>query len=232
MINPANPFVITAAASSVALDSSRKAVTAFTVSNSLGRAVTARARVQYDKPDAAAWITLTGDAEVPFAVSQSHQYNIEIVVPPDAAPGAYSFRLDVVGVENPDEMASQGPSVSVEVPAPVAAAKGGLPSWWWIPVAAIVALLVGGVLAFVLLRGGGDEEPSAPARPQIRIGSTGPAVVELQNRLQELGFMLEADGMFGPVTQQRVRTFQQVNGLQVDGIVGPETWAALDAAEP
>ena len=77
------------------------------MSNALGRAITARARIQRDKPAALAWFSLAGDAEVPFAVSQSHQYNIQIEVPPDAAPGSYSFRLDVVGVENPDELASQ-----------------------------------------------------------------------------------------------------------------------------
>jgi peptidoglycan hydrolase-like protein with peptidoglycan-binding domain len=37
------------------------------------------------------------------------------------------------------------------------------------------------------------------------------------------------DGIFGPQTEQAVRSFQQGAGLGVDGIVGPRTWAALPA---
>lgn len=38
-----------------------------------------------------------------------------------------------------------------------------------------------------------------------------------------------ADGDFGPITQEEVRNFQTAEGIVVDGIVGPETWAALQA---
>ncbi len=36
-----------------------------------------------------------------------------------------------------------------------------------------------------------------------------------------------ADGIYGPGTETSVRNFQTVNGLTVDGVVGPETWGAL-----
>jgi peptidoglycan hydrolase-like protein with peptidoglycan-binding domain len=51
----------------------------------------------------------------------------------------------------------------------------------------------------------------------------------LQKRLLELGYRLPsgADGWFGPETEAAVKEFQRRNGLEVDGIVGPITWACL-----
>ncbi|PGS46819.1 hypothetical protein COC46_20550 [Bacillus sp. AFS041924] len=35
------------------------------------------------------------------------------------------------------------------------------------------------------------------------------------------------DGVFGILTEKAVKEFQHKNGLVVDGIVGPKTWAKL-----
>ncbi|ADY57486.1 Peptidoglycan-binding domain 1 protein [Syntrophobotulus glycolicus DSM 8271] len=69
--------------------------------------------------------------------------------------------------------------------------------------------------------------------PTLQIGSTGPAVVHLQESLVVQGFdpgMI--DGIFGPKTQAAVIAFQSCCCLVPDGIVGPITWAALEAACP
>jgi hypothetical protein len=60
-----------------------------------------------------------------------------------------------------------------------------------------------------------------PGKP-LRVGSEGPAVVSVQKALK-----ITADGKFGRVTDQHVRTFQKARGLIVDGVVGPTTWKAL-----
>ena len=65
------------------------------------------------------------------------------------------------------------------------------------------------------------------ARPTIRRGSTGPDVQHLQSRLSSLGYWIAVDGVFGPGTESTVRSFQSSHGLPADGIVGPQTWAAL-----
>lgn len=62
-------------------------------------------------------------------------------------------------------------------------------------------------------------------------GATGAPVVYLQQRLNVWGYKLGTpDGDFGPDTLAAVRAFQlkEFGVAGVDGIVGPDTWAALD----
>ncbi len=63
-------------------------------------------------------------------------------------------------------------------------------------------------------------------------GAEGAAVVEMQQRLLELGFYDgECDGDFGPGTQDAVRLFQSQHGLDVDGAAGEKTLSLLYSAE-
>ncbi|MDX1690205.1 MAG: peptidoglycan-binding domain-containing protein [Acidimicrobiia bacterium] len=65
----------------------------------------------------------------------------------------------------------------------------------------------------------------------LRNGSRGDEVTELQEALAEAGHDPgPVDGVFGPKTEAAVRAFQEAKGLQVDGIVGPNTLGALDEA--
>jgi putative chitinase len=79
----------------------------------------------------------------------------------------------------------------------------------------------------------GTVERSIKGRvmPVLKQGSSGPDVKDLQQKLKALGFDPNGvDGNFGPGTKAAVIAFQQSKGLQADGIAGPATMAALQAA--
>lgn len=50
-----------------------------------------------------------------------------------------------------------------------------------------------------------------------------------QQRLKDLGWQIEADGLFGKQSAIATRNFQRQANLSPDGIVGPKTWAAAFA---
>lgn len=61
----------------------------------------------------------------------------------------------------------------------------------------------------------------------VQQGSTGELVRALQSQLASRGIEIAVDGDFGPVTAAAVRAYQGRAGLAADGVVGPQTWAAL-----
>ena len=74
---------------------------------------------------------------------------------------------------------------------------------------------------------------SYPGSP-LRRGTTGPSVVTIQTELNRISQSYPAipkipvvDGIFGAKTEAAVRKFQEIFGLDVDGIVGRATWYAL-----
>lgn len=69
-------------------------------------------------------------------------------------------------------------------------------------------------------------------RDTLRSGASGDEVTSLQNMLLQFGHdqVGTADGVFGANTDAAVRAFQEAHGIAVDGIVGPQTWEALDKA--
>lgn len=61
-------------------------------------------------------------------------------------------------------------------------------------------------------------------RPLIKYGSYGPDVLTVQECLD----VLPLDSDFGSITEEAVEEFQSEQGLEADGIVGNDTWAALE----
>jgi peptidoglycan hydrolase-like protein with peptidoglycan-binding domain len=79
---------------------------------------------------------------------------------------------------------------------------------------------------------------SAPPRasagaPALQEGATGANVSRLQSLLSSAGFNPGGiDGDFGPRTRAAVMNYQESRGLGVDGVVGPQTWSALNGHAP
>jgi immune inhibitor A len=67
----------------------------------------------------------------------------------------------------------------------------------------------------------------------MRRGATGAEVERLQRALAGVPmFNGPVDGTFGPTPEAAVRGFQHARGLVIDGIVGAQTWAALEGELP
>ena len=75
---------------------------------------------------------------------------------------------------------------------------------------------------------------SAPRKADgtLKRGDRGDAVVTLQKRLRELGYLTDtADGIFGDTTEEAIKPFQKAVGLAADGWAGATTQAKLNASD-
>lgn len=84
--------------------------------------------------------------------------------------------------------------------------------------------------------GDGDVAPVPPPPPKpkpepipqygdnlpLRVGSRGANVVKVQVTLR-----IKADGIYGPITRDRVKLFQAARKISVDGVVGATTWGKM-----
>jgi len=74
------------------------------------------------------------------------------------------------------------------------------------------------------------EKPTVEGLPMLKRGDTGEVVRAAQFLLNGRGCSVGywgADGDFGPQTEAAVKAFQRRNDLEADGVIGPDTWAAL-----
>ena len=91
------------------------------------------------------------------------------------------------------------------------------------PLALLLALLA------VLFCGCSAALPVA----SYKMGSSGDAIKEIQQRLKDWGYYNgDVDGNYGVLTQDAVIAFQKKHGITVDGIVGAQTAEKLGVAAP
>jgi peptidoglycan hydrolase-like protein with peptidoglycan-binding domain len=62
----------------------------------------------------------------------------------------------------------------------------------------------------------------------LKQGSRGDEVRSVQDKLKQLGFTIESDGIFGVKTHAAVITLQTVFGYDIDGDVGPATQKLIE----
>jgi len=91
-------------------------------------------------------------------------------------------------------------------------------------------VVLGGLLVLAFLFVSPLKTHAAGLSRLLMRGDTGGDVQQVQTDLRTLGYGLTADGIFGPVTEKAVSSFQRDHGLTVDGIVGPQTARAIDRA--
>jgi len=81
------------------------------------------------------------------------------------------------------------------------------------------------VIGYMWVRGWEVPEIDVEDRPTLEEGDEGPDVMDLQRMIPHFSGVV--DGDFGPITKDNVIRYQSSRGLEIDGVVGPETWQAL-----
>ncbi|WP_289020000.1 hypothetical protein [Desulfobacter postgatei] len=148
----ARDFAITTVKSQIELKKGKKSSVSYTVTNSTGNQLTARARISPLEGADESWFTIEGESERDFAENDTQQYSVSVNIPAEIKSGSYKFKLDVFSVENPDEIFSEGPVIEILISeAPVDDNNNDKPfPWWIIAVVAAVLLIGGGIIWYVV----------------------------------------------------------------------------------
>ncbi|MPZ48140.1 MAG: hypothetical protein GEU75_02315 [Dehalococcoidia bacterium] len=136
----ASPFSITAPSGAIALDANGRGDVQFSITNISAAPLRGRALIAGLEGVEAAWLTIAGEPERDFPVQVTHQCVVQIQLPPGTPGAQRRFRLDMVGVANPDEVFTQGPTVTFSNPAGSGTVKPELKRGY---VAAIAGALIG-----------------------------------------------------------------------------------------
>jgi beta-lactam-binding protein with PASTA domain len=222
---------VTPASQSVKAGRDGVAEHAFSVTNITGAPLSVGAKVLVDPPAQERWFAIQGAAERELAPNETDQIAVKANLPADAQPGKYNLRLLVFSAARGDagENFTEGPTVSVEMPAPEAPvkkpddAKKPFP-WWIVAVAAAVLLLVGGLVVWLLVPKGGVTVPEVAKKMTIE---------DARKALQEagLGVIKEETTESGEVAPGFVLKQDPQAGAQVAKDTPVTLWVAQAPAE-
>src|SRR6266568_4277053 len=116
-----------------------------------------------------------------FDVDKEETFSVRLIVPPNFAPGEYSFRLDAVWVDQPDQSDSSS-AIGFSVAAKEKKETSILV--WLIPLLVVVVIVLG-VGAWLLLK------PSGPTVPDLH----GQSVSDAVNTLASVGLTLDQNNV-------------------------------------
>ena len=238
MAKRAPSFTITAAGDRVKLDDAGEARAPFMVTNTSPQALQGQLLARPREPAKPEWFSVVGESMREFAPNAAEQVVVQLKVPRGSPPGSYSFRLDAVSEDDPDEDFTEGPSVAFEVPEPPK--KKPFP-WWIVAVAAgIVLLIIIGVVVWLLVRGSGTAtvpavvgQPEAAAQTMLKDAGFGVKSVQVAvNDQAQNGVVQTQDPAAG--TEQPKKTEVTINVghmVRVPRVTGrPEARAKTELA--
>ncbi len=171
-----NPFAITVAENVVRVDAqNRRGKVKFTVTNRMQDPITARSTVMPREPAQREWVDVDVE-EREWQPNSTHQVVVTVRVPENVEPGEYSIRLVVSDIHLPDEVYSDSPAISVQVPEPPPPSERKPFPWWILAVIGGVLLLIGIVVAVVVATSGGDDDVAqAEPEPEVVVEEPVPA---------------------------------------------------------
>ena len=139
-------FEVNPVSSTVVLDASRHGRATFTVTSRANRTLRAKIRpvaLQSSRPD---WFKVQGPPERDIVNGVTLQVVVEAAVPADVAFGHYLFRLDIVGLENPDEDTASSSAVAFDIATKVPPPPQVRAAYWeTVSGAAVGAIAIGAV---------------------------------------------------------------------------------------
>ena len=81
-----------------------------------------------------------------------------------------------------------------------------------------------------------SNTPTPKPRPKkpntvnmLKVGDKGPLVEKWQTTLNDIGFPVHVDGIYGNATKEQTSKFQHQCNLKIDGVAGPDTMTAAQA---
>jgi peptidoglycan hydrolase-like protein with peptidoglycan-binding domain len=78
-----------------------------------------------------------------------------------------------------------------------------------------------------------EQSMGNPGQPTISFGDTGNTVRRLERALRRTPELdIKVNGVFGGQVESAVKAFQTAADIVADGVVGPNTWAALPDGAP
>ncbi|MFA6010598.1 MAG: PASTA domain-containing protein [Desulfobacteraceae bacterium] len=138
-------FAITTGSSTIQVKNTRTGSVTFTVTNNAQDGIKTRAKISALTGNES-WFTIEGEKEREYK-EKTQQYTVTYTIPSSVSPGSYKFRMDVFGVENPDEIYSEGPVVQIDVVGAETVPTKKTPFPWWIVAVVVAVLLIGGGIA-------------------------------------------------------------------------------------